>query len=480
MKTIILLCLSFYSALGIAQEMLSWNNEVQVANGTSFGNTRPRIVLTKNDIPLVVFSNSATMQIYAARWNGSSFSSPVSLLPQGMSAYVLSWTGPDVAAKGDTVIVVFKADPIEDGNIYAVRSIDGGLSFSDTIRVDNHNAGVAWMPSLDIDENGNPSVIYMAHDSLWVHPRYVVAHSSNTGLSFDPSMEITLSIPDEACDCCPAEYVIKDNREVLLYRNNESNIRDIFGVYSTDFGSSYNSFEQLNQLNWLITSCPSTGPHGMFRNNELLSVSMSRASGKNRVYITSTVATNSIGASVDLEMTAPSNVNGSQNYPRISGNQDTVVMAWQESNPSNPDVYCAFTTTGNINDLLTTKALVNQDITGTQTNPDLVYKNGKVHYVFQDALSGTVIYKWGSFGMLGVEEVNLIEIQLFPNPTASNFVIKGIEFGNYELKDLRGMVIKSGVFSENEVISLDIFPAGMYVVEIQTIAGIVHRSVVKR
>lgn len=478
-------CIAFFSLLlfafcGNSQQVLSWSSEVQVANGTNFGNLRPRIVLTANEVPLVVFANTNSMQIYAARWNGSSFDTPVSLLPAGMSAYVLSWTGPDVAAKGDTVVVVFKADPIEDGNVYAVRSINGGITFSDTIRVDNYNAGVAWMPSLDIDENGNPSVVYMAHDSVWVHPRYVVAHSTDAGLSYNPSMEISLAIPDEACDCCPAEYVINGNREVLLYRNNEANIRDIFGVYSADYGATYNSYEQLNQLNWLITSCPSTGPHGLFRNNELVSVSMNRASGKNRVYITTTATSTVLGTSSDLMMTAPSNVNGTQNYPRISGNNDTIVMAWQESNPSNFDAYCAFTTTGNVNDLLSSKGIVNVDPNGAQTNPDVFFKNGKVHYVFQDGLTGTVIYKWGTFGMLDLTEEQHATFKILPNPAFTEIQIVGAEGALFLLKDLQGKELKRGKIVGQEFISIESFPAGCYVIEVLSSEGYAIQSWIKR
>jgi hypothetical protein len=479
MKTMVGVFFALFSFIGMAQEVLSWNSEVQIANGTTYGYLRPRIVLTANDIPLVVFSDGSSQQVYAARWNGASFATPVSLLPQGMTAHTLTWTGPEVAAKGDTVVVVFKANPMDMGNVYAVRSTDGGISFSDTIRVDNYDAGVAWLPSVEIDELGNPSVIYMAHDSLWEHPRYVVSHSTNTGLSYQPAMEISSMIPDEACDCCPADYVIKGNREIMLYRNNENNVRDIYGVYSTDFGATYNSFLQLNQLNWVVTSCPSSGPQGIFRDTDLISVSMSRASGKTRVYITQTDAATTLGTTSDVMMTPPSNVNGSQNYPRISGNQDTLVVVWQESNPSNPDIYAAFTTTGNINDFLTTKMVVNQDVNGSQTNPDVLVKNGKVHVVFQDAITGSAIYKTGNFGTLALLDQDLTVIQVYPNPTTSSFVVEGIEHGKYQVRDLRGFVLQTGDIDHQQSIAIDHIPSGYYFVEIETTQGRINRTLLK-
>ncbi len=418
MKNLLASLFVAFCGIATAQNIIEWNAEIEVSDGATYGNTRPRIVLTANDIPLIVYGNGGTKQLYASRWNGTGFSTPEALLPANMEAYVLSWTGPDVAAKGDTVIVVFKAEPMDNGNVYSVRSTDGGVTFSDTIRVDDHDAGVAWMPSLDIDENGNPSVVYMAHDSLWIHPRYVVTHSTDGGLSYNPSMDIALSIPDEACDCCPAEYIINGNREVMLFRNNDNNVRDIFGVYSTDGGASYTSTQQINQLNWVVNSCPSTGPHGLLRSADLITVSTSQVTGKNRVYVTSNSATTALGSSTEFMLTPPSNSNGNQNYPRISGNQDTIVLAWQENNPSNYEVYYALTTTGTVNDFQTSKAQANTITTGAQTNPDVVYKNGKVHYVFQDSPTASVIYKTGTIGTVGVNENELISISTYPNPSS--------------------------------------------------------------
>lgn len=464
----------------LAQNGIDWNTEIPVSDGTIYGNLRPRIVLTANDIPLIVYANGDDKQIYASRWNGTSFSTPVSLLPANMEAYALSWTGPDAAAKGDTVIVVFKAEPMDDGNVYVVRSVDGGISFSDTVRVDDQNEPVAWMPSLDIDENGNPSVVYMAHDSAWVNPHYVVAHSSNTGLSFNPSMNITASVPEEACDCCPAEYVINGNREVMLYRNNDNNVRDIFGIYSTDGGVTYPSVSQINMLDWVVTSCPSSGPHGLLRNDDLITVSMSRSSGKSRVYITNTPATTTLGSQTEIMMTPPSNTNGSQNFPRISGGQHTIVMAWQESNPSNVDVYCAVSTSGNVTDFLTSKAVANTNLTSSQSNPDLVYKNGIVHFVFQDSPSSSVIYKTGTIGTVSLNEGDENTLLLYPNPTTNKVMVTNCYGKNFVIKDATGHQLKTGVIDQSESISLEAFSPGIYYLEIDSNKSGYTKMVVKQ
>lgn len=417
MKNLLIIFACCFSLTGMSQTVIHWEPEIFVTDGTMFGNTRPRITLAANDVPVVIFGKTSTGLLYTARLNGSIFDTPVTLLPGTVSSYLTTWTGPDIASKGDTVIAVFKAMSMDLGKVYAVRSIDGGITFSDTIRVDNHDSGHAWMPSLDMDENGNPSIVYMAHDASMTNPRYNVVHSIDQGITYQPEMEIALFIPDEACDCCPAEYVIDGAQHALLYRNNDVNIRDIYAVYSNDDGLTFPEYANVAELNWFINSCPSTGPHGMFNNGKLITVSASRVSGAYRTYISETSTNPTLSFQSTTMMTPPVNVNGSQNYPRITGANDTIVLVWQEAETSNTEIYSAIITTGTISEILNSKALVNNSVQGAQTNPDIVYANGKVHCVFQDGNSGKVIYKRGIIGTLSASTLNSNPLSIYPNPS---------------------------------------------------------------
>lgn len=423
-KLIIQTAIIFLPLAVTSQTIISWEPEIIVSDGAVYGNVRPRITLNSEGYPVVVYGKSGPGTLHSSVWNGSAFSTPVPLLPASMSSYLSSWTGPDVASKGDTVIAVFKANPMETGHVYSVRSTDGGITYSDTIRVNTYSDGVTWLPSMDMDANGNPTVTFMMHDPSWMNPRYVVAPSNDQGLTYETEMDIAISIPEEACDCCPAEYVIKGNQEVLLFRNNDNNIRDIYAVYSDNSGLSFSDTENVDQLNWNITSCPSTGPHGVFNNDKLLSVYASRATGQYRVYISQTATTPSLAFENRTMMTAPTNVNGNQNYPRITGQNDTLVMVWQESETSNPEIFCSYTVAGNVTDLLANKEMVNSNTTGAQTNPDIVYKNGIAHLVYQDAATGSVIYRKGILGTADMAKLDKQEIILYPNPViASEFFI---------------------------------------------------------
>lgn len=410
-----------------SQYVIQWEPEINVADGSIYGNLRPRLALTLNDTPVVLFGKSSNGALSTARFNGVSFDSPILIHPPDVDTYLASWTGPDIASKGNLIVAVFKALPLENGHIYTVRSEDGGITWSDTIRTDSHlNGGMAWMPSMDMDENGNPSITYMAHDIFGTSPRYYVTHSNDLGVSYLSELDIAAAIADEACDCCPAEYVIQDNQHALLFRNNDANIRDIYAVYSEDDGSTYPQNTNVDNLAWLVNSCPSTGPHGIFNNGKLITTYSSRVSGASRIYITETATSPSLTFENRSMMTPPLSGSGIQNYPRISGQNDTIVLVWQESETSNNEIYSAISTNGNLIELLSSKSMVNTFTTGNQTNPDVKYANGKVHIVYQDSQSGDVIYRKGNIEPLGLLEKESLAISVFPNPgNGGKFILKG-------------------------------------------------------
>lgn len=447
-------------------QIIDWEDEIVVAPNT-YGNVRPRIVLTNNDEPLVLFGKSS-LGLFVSKLENNIFNTPLQVHPTDLSVYMANWTSGDIASHGDSVIIAFKANPLETGHIYSVSSVDGGLSFSDTIRADTHAEGVAWLPCLDMDNNGHSVLSYMVHDPVWVNPRYVYSKSVNLGSSFSPEIDITNNIAEEACDCCPAEIVAKDNREVLLFRNMNQNIRDIYAVYSADNGNNF-QYTNAEELNWAVNSCPSTAPDATFLGDRLWSVSASRVSGKYRVYLTELLTNDSIQRVSTDSIFPPDNFNGSQNYPRISSDGDTVVLVWQESNPSNFDIFLSVSINGSIQEMLSQKIMVNSDPSGAQLNPDVVIKNGFIHVVFQDNNGGVVKYRKGKFTSAGLFS-HPQSSHVYPNPASEYVQIKNLENMKGEklrIYDENGqIVVMKKVQTENEKIDTKNLKSGKYSVQI--------------
>jgi hypothetical protein len=429
-----------------SQHSINWGPEISVADGSVYGNIRPRLALTAGNEPVVVFGKNGG-NLHAARWNGTAFGTPVDILPVGILSYLANWTGPDIAAHGDTVIATFKAMSFENGKVYAVRSTDGGLTFSDTIRVDDHETGRVWMPSIAMDADGQPVINYMAFEGSSDEPRWMVSHSTDAGLTYSSGSDVSSVNSGEGCDCCPAEMVIDGNRQVLLYRNNENNTRDIHAAYSTDGGTTFPSGTDMEELGWSVMSCPSTGPHGIFHDGNLYTASASRVTGSYRVYLGSAQA----GATLDFQQVVspvpPNNTNGTQNFPRISNDGDTLVLVWEEKETTNADIFCSVSIDGQVTGLTTFKSRVNAITTSIQTNPDVIVKDGFVHVVFQDSPSGDVIYKKGTIiDVTGLAEGMSIQPDIYPNPSADGtFGITGLPENDRTMRvvDLSGKTVES-------------------------------------
>lgn len=451
-----------------AQSVFVWEDPIVVADGSIYGFTRPRIVLNQSNEPVVTFGQLGTGIIHSTKLNGSAFETPIQLTPDNFETYLSSWTGAEMAAQGDTIVVVFKQNPIQDGHIYTVRSTDGGISFSDTIRADSHGAGVAWLPNISMNENGNPSVIYMAHDSIWLNPRYVVAHSNDGGISYNSAQEVTQGIPEEACDCCPAAYTSNNNDHALLYRNNEGNIRDVYAVLSNDEGATFTTYDNIDQLLWSITSCPSTGPDAIIDQSHLFTVSASAASGKYRSYITKNDLTSFSVVDGAFMLPPPENNNGKSNYPRIHGNYDSLFVVWQTSENSNFEIFCGF---GNANDFSLfeqTKSQVNIVETGNQLNPDIYYRNGHVHVVFRDGSTGNVIYRKGRLSNLGLNQTSNSYVNIYPNPCTESIRLAGnIKDNTYSIYSINGTLItRNQVYKTDNTIDVSQLTNGSYILSI--------------
>ena len=100
----ILVILLSIPTLIFSQEISFEQHTVISDNSDGYG--RPRIVLTNNNNPLIIWRKDATPKVLkASKWNGNSFSAPYEILQAGILPS--SWDGPEAASKGDTIYIVF-------------------------------------------------------------------------------------------------------------------------------------------------------------------------------------------------------------------------------------------------------------------------------------------------------------------------------------------------------------------------------------
>jgi hypothetical protein len=345
--------------------------------------------------------------------------------------------------------------------LFVVRSSDGGQNFSAPVRVDFIGDSLSRFGTVATDATGNPIVAFMKFNSSFGDAKYVVAKSNDQGLSFMPDTKASGFTGGEVCDCCPGALVNSGNKTIMLYRNNLSNVRTIWAGISNDNGSSFNSGVEVDNTNWMVNTCPSSGPDGVVIGDTLYSVFRSSASGS-RVYFSKTnIATNQL---VSSNLFIP-NFTGltSQDFPRIASSGNAAAVAWRQLSGGIARGVVSFSSNiqEGFSDGFDTVAAANV------TNIDVAMKDDAIHVVWQNDANGTVMYNKGTNVPSGINEVfNASYVEIYPNPASENITADVKDVTSCEFVDLSGKhIVVRPLYSNGRLrVSVKELSAGLYTV----------------
>ena len=386
-NVLIVIFISTLISVDIGAQQLTFNQHKTISeNSDGFG--RPRVVLTASDAPLIIWRKDASPKaLRASKWDGIDFSAPYAILQDGILPS--SWDGPEVATKGDTVYVVFTSLATSQSAIMLIKSFDGGLNFSDTIRVSENNPAHKFrMGNVAINSDGNPIVSYMQYLLNWTDPRQMVNVSFSAGSTFLGATEASALAPGEPCDCCKSSLVCAGPDVFLLFRNNESNMRNSYIAKSNDGGLYFSSTADMDDYIWTLTSCPATTPRGALSGDSITVVKRSGATGNNEV-VCSSVSTQTLNHTYNNNIDF---INGIiQNYPEVSTSGDTVIAVWQDNRGGTQDCYISASTNGPFN-LQGSVSYTDTSGFGQKVDPDVVFKNGDIHLVYLNSSEHKIVY----------------------------------------------------------------------------------------
>ncbi len=476
MKYLLLLPSILFISSADAQQV-TWSSEVTVAMSMD-GNFHPRIVTDASGDPMIVWGKGSTNECKFSKWNGTMFTSPVTINSPSIPVFTTSWAGPDIASKGDTVYIVIKETPEDVNPIYIVSSFDGGQTFSSPVQVDFVSPDLSRFPTVTIDDSGNPIVGFMKFDSNFSNARWVVTRSSDYGNTFTTDVLASGWSGGVVCDCCPGSIVSEGNTVAVLYRDNLNNIRDSWTGVSTDNGISFTNGWNVDLNNWMIMACPSTGPDGVIINDSLYSVFMNGASGSPTVYFSSS----SISSMQPTIVQQLSGSNG-QNYPRISNFDSALGVVWKETVSGENKALFRFSS-----DISSGLSLVCDTIVDSGVaNADIAIHNGMVYLVWQDDISGTVKFKSGTYtSTTNILDNQFERIAVYPNPISADeiqILLKEIPDGEYmyKIENVLGQSFGNNKFQTfNGKANINIFlNQGLYLLKISTTKGEVVSKFIK-
>ena len=468
----------------IVASQVMWDAALDVAP-SSFDNNRPRIVTDAQGHPLVIFGKNN--DILFTKWIGGGFSQPVKINPANLPAASQDWMGPDIAAHGDTIYVVFKQTPEDNFNshIWCMRSFNGGQSFDTPVRVEGVGTDRSRFPAVTTDSLGHPVVAFMRFNNSFLDARWVVTRSNDYGASFeDDVLASGWSDPDaEVCDCCPGTLTSDGNTIALTYRDNHENNRDNWVAVSYDGGATVSGGFNMDHQDWILLNCPASGPDGVIVGDTIYTVSMNGATTDELVYTGK-------GSVTDLQSNAATPVTEYsdgliQNFPRIANYQTSVGMLWRHS--LNFNSMLGFRFASDITKGLPTE--FDTLATSGVINADLAVTKDRVFVVWQNNQSGTVKYRAGEYEAR-VDTTSLFDpaypmVEVFPNP-ANEIIILNLPVDQtieeFSVFDFTGKTVTSNVNLVNtNMLDVSILPGGMYsgIVQLSTEEKFSFRFVIK-
>lgn len=416
-----ILCLLSFGNLG-AQTNLYWSTPIDVAS-SNYGHYFPRIVNAGNGTIYVSWGGNDN--VYFSKWSGGTFSSPIQLNNTSTPAFTASWTGPELAARGDTVYCTFM-HKIWKQKTYLVRSFDGGTTFSGPVALENYPDSTSRFPMVAIEPGGHPIISFMKMDTNGAHSHYVVRQSTDFGSTFtnEKSVSSWQGPMSEVCDCCPATIKSLDNKVAVFYRNNISNMRDIWTGVSTDNGTSFTNGFAIDNNSWMINSCPSSGPDGIILGDSLYAVFFS---GTKSYMSRSSISAASLNTVGQLGPVGSAN----QNFPRIDNEGKKVAIVWKGLG-----LFMSF-----FSDITDAATVIHDTISSASIgSADVVMYNNEIHVVWQDNNSGTVKYSKGTFAPAGLTPVNAAsKLEIYPIPVTNTLKIQtGLEIRSAYIWNLLG------------------------------------------
>lgn len=411
MREIFALLLLLMYTSGFAQNKVIWYDPITVADKT-YGNLHPRIALDKNYKPIVLWGDP-NGNAYMSKMTPKGFAEPVQINEPGQHVFTESWAGPEMTNHGDTVYVVYKHLPEERSHIFLKHSYDGGATFSIETMVDDSDGFISRFPTVAIDPYGNPLVAYMRLNAGFKDPRYVVVKSKDLGETFTSDAVVNNFSGGLVSDCCPATVVESGNATVIVYRDNLSDVRNVWAGISTNMGNSFRKGLQLDTTNWSTKACPAHPPHGIIISDTLYSVYSSGAGDSMLVYLSKA----SLHGLAAITYPLTGNFVGltSQNFPRIANSGNAAAIVWEQSRGVNNEICMLFT-----NEITNGfPALHDVMKVGSPANADVALADGHVHVVWQDDSSGNIYYRTGSYQQTVANKLLAENTTVYLQPTKS-------------------------------------------------------------
>ena len=317
----------------------SFTNPLIVSNDSELGLNRPRIVVDQVGNPVIIWTSFSENKLFISRKIENTFSEPQLITPEGFTFFSSPNYGPEIYSHENNILISLYN--VIDGlyNLYVIYSQDGGITFSNPIKIIEENSYIEGA-GIHITENNIPVLTYEKLTNSG-EASHLISFGQfieeSPGFIFSDFIIVNESTEGVPCECCLGDIASSNQDLVFTYRNNIDNVRNMYACYYDNENQIFNEGFSIDNYDQSLTVCPTEGPKSLIHNDLLFSTFKSYAYSPARIGLTVTDYSNEIVQNdfvVDWQQGF-----GTQSLPEISKNNSHVAIVWKEFRYYNIDAF---------------------------------------------------------------------------------------------------------------------------------------------
>lgn len=433
-------------------------SDIEYLNPNETASQRPRICLINGE-PLVMFTSiSLEKKIFVNRMKDGEWLGENLISTEGINFQAGTRLGPAISSYGEIVYVAYILDS-SPKQIAFQRSVDGGLTFTESIMAYNLGSDLAEGIDVLVLPDGNPVIAFIHYEAGWVNASQVVIRSYDEGETFTD----LISIDNTPCECCTPSLVAGESNYGVSYRDNDANIRTFKVRISSNETADFTGSLETDLTNWEVSGCPSSSSDGFITGDTLYSTWMSKPGSLTEIYMSR--------LNIDEELiidwsVVDSDIDyGSQNHPKMDGDSETQVVVWEEYRELKKDIYGVVIQNGVYGPSF---SVTEGDSIENKENVDVMYdKDSNIfHLVYRNNGENAVAYRTMSPSSLSIEKLDSDLFRLYPNPAFDKIKLDMKLDGalTFRIYNSKGELVLADFY--NDFISIAKLQPGNYFIEL--------------
>lgn len=253
---------AYSSLLALAFWSTAQAEPIELARGTRTERPQqPQVAIDAAGTIHVVFGVGDRVRYRQSTDKGQTFS-PLVDLPLVHAMSLGMRRGPRVAACDSSICVTAiggKQGKGRDGDLLAMRSVDGGKTWSTPVVVnDSADSAREGLHAMAARSSGQMCCVWL--DLRNGKTEVMAATSPDGGAIWSENVLVYKSPDGSVCECCHPSAALDGRGQIhVQWRNSLSGARDMYVASSLDGGKSFGKASKLGTATWLLKMCPMDG-----------------------------------------------------------------------------------------------------------------------------------------------------------------------------------------------------------------------------